>query len=114
MAAQSVNRLQSKGGHRWAYRKVATQALVLVEDAKARLGIPAAEGKRRVTFERVWGPGQRAYDRDNLVGGMKPIRDALTKAGLLVDDAEKWCQAHYGQRGPEPTATIIVTLEELG
>ena len=36
-----------------------------------------------LTIERL---GIRELDRDNLVGGMKPIIDNLVKLGFLVDD----------------------------
>lgn len=41
--------------------------------------------------------GKRTIDADNLVGGAKPIVDALVKATLLVDDSPKWLEGTYSQ-----------------
>lgn len=29
-------------------------------------------------------------DRDNLIGGLKPIKDVLTRMKIFVDDCDKW------------------------
>jgi hypothetical protein len=79
-------------------------------------GIPAATGKRRVTFVRIMGKRQRAFDDDDLSGGCKLVRDAMKRphkwtkkigkvsvpmltagASLIVDDGAKWIDAVYMQ-----------------
>lgn len=51
--------------------------------------------------------GLRDMDYGNLVGGCKPVLDALVKVGVLYDDAPKWVREHYDQervpRGRERT-----------
>ena len=41
--------------------------------------------------------GKRIIDADNLIGGCKPIVDALVKETLLVDDSPKWLDGSYSQ-----------------
>jgi hypothetical protein len=51
----------------------------------------------------VWGltrvihPGSKVYDLANLVGGAKPIPDALTFHGVIVDDAPDYFTCDYAQ-----------------
>lgn len=40
-------------------------------------------------------------DQDNLVGGCKPLVDALVSAGLIVDDSPQWLSASYMQAKAE-------------
>ena len=49
---------------------------------------------RNVTIDRY---GSRALDHDNLVGGAKPLLDALKKVGLIVDDSPAHVRVHYNQ-----------------
>lgn len=83
--------------------------------------------KRMMVLTRIMGPRLRAYDFDDLVGGCKPIIDAMKPpkparvttfktgprkgkakvlpavhgAGLIIDDSPKWLTVEYRQeRGP--------------
>jgi hypothetical protein len=49
---------------------------------------------RRVTITRH---GVKLLDYDNLVGGCKPLVDALNRAGLLWDDSPRYCDVTYRQ-----------------
>lgn len=42
--------------------------------------------------------GARELDHDNLVGGCKPILDALERAGLIYSDSPQYLRVDYGQR----------------
>ena len=67
-----------------------------------------------VTITRVYGPRCRPYDYANLVGGCKPIPDALIKIGVLTDDDPKHFEATYHQRRfdeDQPPGTIITIRE---
>lgn len=108
--ARSQNQLHSKGGGRWAYRAHAKAIVAALGIARH---IPRAAIKRRVTLTRIWGKRQRAFDRGNLIGGLKPVLDGLRDVGLIVDDSAKWCEDHYSQRGPEAQSGIGITIEEL-
>jgi hypothetical protein len=58
-------------------------------------GYPRATGKRRVTVTAY--RKRLIADYANLVGGCKGLMDALTHAGLIVDDKIKWMEAEYRQ-----------------
>jgi hypothetical protein len=108
--------------------------------AAARIaGIPAPKGKRSIAITRVMGKGQRAYDFDDLVGGVKPILDAMKPArpgavmppyrsgpkagerrvvkpvpgaGLIYDDSPAWVDVTYRQeRGAQ--AGCIIEIEDV-
>lgn len=53
--------------------------------------------RRRVTLRRVWGGRQRERDKDNLIGGMKVVVDAMVLEGLLADDSAARAEIHYEQ-----------------
>ena len=40
---------------------------------------------------------KKALDYDNLVGGCKPLIDAIKELGMIVDDNEKWVKVTYTQ-----------------
>ena len=54
----------------------------------------------------------RFLDVGNLIGGAKPLPDALKRLGWIVDDSTKWCEISYEQRkvtkgAPQTQGTII-------
>jgi hypothetical protein len=75
---------------------------------------PPATGPRRVRLVRVRqaGAGERAYDRGNLVGGLKPVLDALVRHKLLVDDSPRHLVDHYADVVGEQRG-VLVEIEEL-
>ncbi len=93
-------RLVNSGPSRFAYGK--ERGVWVMEFRAARLNnkIPKAapNGRRRVTLTRVYGGKARGRDRDNLIGGMKAVVDAMVLEGLLADDTEARAELHYGQR----------------
>lgn len=110
LEAQSINRLRSNGRGAWAYRKYKAKAALELKQHSAL--VKKATGKRRVTFTRVFSGRQRHLDGDNLVAGLKPLRDGLTELGMIVDDSPKWLEAHYEQvKGPE--AGIKILIEDI-
>lgn len=55
-------------------------------------------------------------DATNLIGGMKPMEDALVLAGLLVDDGPNWCQWNAPRLVPvgrNGTKATIVRLDPI-
>lgn len=61
------------------------------------------EFAKSIHITRVYGGRERAYDRDNLIGGCKALVDAM-KGLLIEDDAPGKCNISYGQvRGPIST-----------
>ena len=62
---------------------------------------------------------QRITDEANLIGGAKGLVDCLVRAGLLVDDSDRWCSITYHQRlrshenNPIPGGdSIVVEIED--
>ena len=68
--------------------------------------------KRRLKITRY---STRLLDYGNLVGGCKPLLDAIKLSGLIVDDSPKWIEDKYFQEkcqgGFERTEFIIEELE---
>lgn len=44
---------------------------------------------------KLAGGRARMLDTDNLIGGQKPLVDAMKQAGLLKDDSPKWAAIEY-------------------
>lgn len=78
--------------------------------------IPVATGRRRLTIVRVYAGRQRAFDRDNLHGGVKPLMDALKpkgeREGLLTDDDDAGVDLIVRQERGEASGTRI-TIEDI-
>lgn len=56
---------------------------------------PKANGMRDVWITSY--RSQRCADIANLIGGAKGLIDAIVRAGLLVDDSDKFAHIHYEQ-----------------
>ena len=75
-------------------------------------GIDGARGKRHVRFIVY---RKRMIDDDNMIQGVKALRDALVEVGLLINDSPKWATFQYDQRPAKtskigtPHTTIIIT-----
>lgn len=105
------------GRGRWkairAYRDDKHAWVWMMRQQRLALRIPAATKLRRVTLTRIIGPGQRAYDRDNLVGGAKLIVDAMVLERLLLNDSAEGVELHHMQeRGA--ASGLAVLIEEIG
>lgn len=59
--------------------------------------ISPAEGPRLVRIVRRYRSARYELDHDNLVGGCKPLVDALVKVGLLADDRPGLVTVTYEQ-----------------
>lgn len=93
-------------------------------------GVTPPWSKRRIVLTRIMGPRQREYDHGNLVGGAKPIIDAMLGpkapsvrvvngvkkvtagrpgAWLISDDSNRWVTVEYRQeRGLQPGCRIEI------
>lgn len=109
---ESLNaRRVNVGATRWSYKRKRDGWAMALRAIVPR-AILAVEGKRRVTLTRLMGKGQRAFDRDNLVGGAKGLVDAMVRVGLLLGDDAEHAEIHYDQeRAPEPGVRVLI--EEL-
>lgn len=54
-----------------------------------------AKGRRLVAITAY--RRQRCHDIQNLIGGCKSLNDGLVKAGLIVDDSDRWATFAYRQ-----------------
>jgi hypothetical protein len=88
-----------------------------MEDGMKHYGehVPSAFAKaRRVTMTRKFGKGKRAYDRGNLIGGAKPLVDAMVRYGKIYGDTENWLEDHYKQeRSGDDNDWIHILIEEF-
>lgn len=81
--------------------------------ARMNQKIPRATSKRlAVITRRFKRHGQVLLDYDNLVGGMKPLVDALCIEQLLLDDSEAGALIRYKQRSAE-SGGVTIELYEL-
>lgn len=103
---------QNKGGRRYLYKRVRDSFEILLIDAKNRQRIPDATSKRRVYVVRRYSGRGQERDRGNLIGGCKPLLDAMTRARLIVDDRVECIEDHYAQCRADASGTDII-LEEL-
>ena len=100
------------GPGRFRYAKIRNELVAWINAAKRSSRISAAKGRRRVIVLRQYGSRGKVRDRGNLIGGCKPLIDALTIAGLIVDDSPEWIEDHYAQERAAVAATVI-TIEDL-
>lgn len=113
---ESLNAHRTNAGSRWAqaaYRKRRDAWLLWMRVARINNQITAASSRRRVTIERRIGYRQREFDADNLIGGCKPLVDAMVREGLLLDDKREHAEIHYTQIKRDGAAGVKITIEEL-
>ena len=113
MTAVSQNVLKRKYRHHAAYAKLRDAYRILVRNQMRLRGVPPAKCRRRVYLTRLMTKGERSFDRGNLIGGLKPMLDALKLEGAIVDDSEQWCDDRYAQDRHKFTPAILVALEDL-
>lgn len=100
------------GGQRWAYKRDRDAWQWEFKVARINARIPSAIAKRRVMLTRLYSGRERAFDVDNLVGGMKLVIDAMVREGLLIGDDPARAELHHGQRR-EATSGLAVVIEEF-
>ena len=84
-------------GARAKYKKYRDDYCILLRAWMNELKIPDASARRRVSIARRYSGRAKRMDRGNLIGGCKPLLDAMTRVGLIVDDKEEFLQDHYYQ-----------------
>jgi hypothetical protein len=85
----------------------------LLKNWKGRDNIPLPSGRRRAMITRYYTSTGRPFDKGNLIGGMKPLLDAMVLVDLLIDDNEDTLEDHYGQQRVDGEPGVHVVLEEL-
>lgn len=110
-------RIFNAGNSRWRYRKERDlwASEFMVARGNTRIPKARANERRRVTLERVYNGRMQERDRDNLIGGMKPIVDALVMQGLILGDSPDLAEIHYNQVREPGTMSrgLRVTIEAL-
>lgn len=101
------------GASRFRYGKLRTAFETYVMCEVRRLHIPRAMRRRRVTFTRHYTGRGQSRDRGNLIGGMKPLLDALVRQGVLVDDREEYVEDFYRQLRHDVLSGVAVRVEEF-
>lgn len=111
LSIHSLNRQSTnKGAARFVYgRQKRDFIMCLASDAIRRWGKkPQHEEKfAMVKLTRLIGTRGRLMDYDNLVGGAKPVLDALKVLGMVKDDSPKWIKVDYQQKKYNKHATRI-------
>lgn len=95
-SSPSQNELQK--WHWSMRRRFRQQVQIMIRMGLSADGISLSESpqkKRRLEVTRV---GHRILDVDNLIGGCKPIVDALKMEFLIQDDSPKWLESEYRQQ----------------
>ncbi len=108
----SLNARLFNGPRGWVYRKERDLWCIELRAVRLLQRIPKATSKRRATLTRCYTGRQQRRDRDNLIGGMKSIVDALVLEQLIRGDGEDDAEIHYGQERCRPPG-LLVLLEEL-
>ncbi len=108
----SQNALGSNTRGRSKYRGIRNKYVTQL--SKFTTVLPEPTTKRRVFITRQYGAKKREYDYGNLVGGCKPLLDAMIKVGLIVDDRPSMLADYYFQRKSADGKDHIVILIEEG
>ena len=94
------------------YKKFRSDYGELFAHHKRGLDIPDASAKRRVIITRLYDSSGRRRDISNIIGGCKPLLDAMVDAKLLVDDTEDWLEQFYHQVKTNASG-VGIRIEEL-
>ena len=107
MATVSLNALQRM--HFRARGRLQDQYCTIIRLTTSSLHRVKTKQFRQVWIERH---GPRLLDYDNLVGGAKPLVDALQRCGLVWDDSPRYCRVTYSQRvvGKGRTKTLVSVI----
>lgn len=97
----------------WAVeKKHMNEIMWAVKEAVSEYGTPDFDSlppghKMQVRIHR---DGKRMLDRDNLIGGAKPIVDALVRCGYAADDTTDDIEVEYSQASGSKDPCTLVTV----
>lgn len=103
----TLNELLRKGRWAWTLKK---KDRAIIADRAARVGIPPATSKRRVTLTIRLEPRKHAGDCDAY---FKSLLDGLKHAGLIWDDTPRWCELTPVQFSRGQVKATTVVLEDV-
>ena len=102
----------------WAnYKRAKTHYQKFIEPAYSlNLHPPREDFKRYVLISRLFPSPKRLMDRDNMIGGCKPLMDVLSAEGYIYDDKPKNVFVKYNQikveKGRVHSLRITVWMNE--
>jgi hypothetical protein len=109
-------RTVNAGASRWRYAKERDEWQWLVKAALRQFFVSLTTArptsKRRITITRIYAGRCQAIDRDNLVGGVKALVDAIVREGVVHDDGAEWLELHVQQDRQDCNETHVL-VEEL-
>jgi hypothetical protein len=82
----------------WAAKSRINNQLVVLIRARSAGIVPPPDGSRRRVHIIAYRKRLMSDSSDNLPGGAKGLRDAIKRAGLLIDDSDKYADITYEQR----------------
>lgn len=102
---------------RWHWtkkRKLRDQCRLLIASQMRIAGIAPDAPPQEKRAVQVIRQGRKTLDYGNLVGGFKPILDALRLEYLLYDDSPQWVEDKYTQvLSRQPHGATIITVSEI-
>lgn len=109
--SQNVLGANRKGYAGYTYRKYKARFEGCLR--KYSKTVPRATGWRRAYLIRRYGARCRPFDHGNLVGGAKPLIDALVNLGYLKNDDQKHFLGSYHQeKAADGKNALAIRLEE--
>lgn len=103
---------QNKGAGRGKYKRIRDSYEILLSNQRVLQKIARAKGRRRVLITRLYSGHGQERDMGNIVGGCKPLLDAMTRARLIVDDKPRFIEAHYFQERAKESG-VAIRIEEM-
>lgn len=98
----------NQGASRHLYKKYRDR----LEATLQKLSGPSIEEERTAwLFRRNWGKGKRQFDQANLIGGFKPLIDAMIKVGLIADDSPDLFKGYYKQKKSSTSEGFIEIIQ---
>lgn len=95
--------------HPQAYKRLRNQYTTIF-----RVHANSVTRAKPAQFRKVWieRRGKRLLDHDNLVGGCKPLVDALETAGLIWRDSPRYVEIKYSQTtaSAKRACTLVVVI----
>lgn len=85
----------NKSGAKYLYKAYRDK---LKNNLICMLGMGNEQERTAWKVVRHWGANKRQFDDANLVGGFKPLFDALVKINHIQDDNPEYFKAYYFQR----------------
>lgn len=104
------------GGRLAPFRLIEGERVVVTREKGPTIKFTKRKERRRVTITRYVGSARQLLkDADNLRYVSKPVLDALTRLGLIYDDAQQWTEhpAPTQAIAPDGSDYTVIRIERL-